>query len=486
MLGFAGFTSVTGPRTDDPRPFSIFRPLSDGRPRRSTAALAAGLALAAALALAPAPAPAVAQPAPAAARPPNVLLITIDTLRPDRLSGYGYDRPTSPHLDRLLAEAARFTAARTVEPLTTPAVSSMLTSLYPHEHGATRNGLRIRHGLPSLPKVLARHGYVTAGFVANWTLRDRLSGLAEHFATYGEVLTRRRWLGLFRSEATAEDLNEEALAWLDEHAGGRRPFFLWVHYVEPHAPYLFHDPYARRLGLRSGGGAGKADRYDTEVAFVDAAVGELLDGVADRQELAADTLVVFTADHGESLGEHGVWGHGRNLFDEALRIPLAFAWPGHIAPRTVDAAALLIDLPATVLGLLGIPAPSTFQGFDWSDVLAGREPPVDRVTFYQAHKAAVLRAQNSGRAREKGLLEVALLQGGSMEILNLEDSRRLRFDLTTDPGEGADLDGVGTSPTAELLAWRDRIETGLATASEEPVDLDAESAAKLRALGYLD
>ena len=98
----------------------------------------------------------------------------------------------------------------------------------------------------------------------------------------------------------------------------------------------------------------------------------------------------------------------------------------------------------------------------------------------------MLRAQNSGRAREHGLLEVAVMRGDSMEILNLDDARHLKFDLASDPGELTDLDGVATAPTSELLAWRDRIETGLATAPQEPVDLDAESAAKLRALGYLD
>ena len=118
---------------------------------------------------------------------PNVVLITVDTLRADRISGYGYERPTSPHIDRLIADGVRFEEARTIEPLTSPALCSIVTSLYPHEHGSSRNGLRMRQGLPSLPKTLQAHGYRTAAFVGNWTLRDKLSGLAEHFEEFEEV-----------------------------------------------------------------------------------------------------------------------------------------------------------------------------------------------------------------------------------------------------------------------------------------------------------
>ncbi|HEY4588491.1 MAG TPA: sulfatase-like hydrolase/transferase, partial [Thermoanaerobaculia bacterium] len=145
--------------------------------------------------------PRQAEHAAAAQRFPNVVILTIDTLRADHVSAYGYHRPTTPNIDRLLAGGVRFTEARTVEPLTSPALASMLTSLYPHEHGATRNGLRLRPGLPSVARALGRRGYQTAAFVGNWTLKDRISGLAEHFERYDEVFTRKRWLGLFKDEA---------------------------------------------------------------------------------------------------------------------------------------------------------------------------------------------------------------------------------------------------------------------------------------------
>ncbi|MCH7666670.1 MAG: sulfatase-like hydrolase/transferase, partial [Acidobacteria bacterium] len=129
----------------------------------------------------------------AAASAPHILLISVDTLRTDRMSSYGHWRSTTPKIDELLALGARFTEARTPAPLTAPAMSSVMTSLYPHEHGSTRNGLRVRPNLVSFGRVLERRGYRTAGFVGNWTLKPELSGLAEHFGEYQALLNRKRW-----------------------------------------------------------------------------------------------------------------------------------------------------------------------------------------------------------------------------------------------------------------------------------------------------
>jgi arylsulfatase A-like enzyme len=419
--------------------------------------------------------------------PPNVVLVTVDTLRADRLSGYGYGRPTSPAIDRLLAGGATFEQARTVEPLTNPACSSMLTSLHPHEHGATRNGLRMRPKLGSLPKELDRRGYQTAAFVANWTLKDRISGLGEHFDVFEEVFTRKRWLGLFASEATAEDVNETAIAWLDAHAGRRRPVFLWVHYVEPHAPYELHERMARRIGVAKSG-ASKSDRYDTEVAYVDQAVGALVRRIEGDRRLAGNTLVVFTSDHGESLGEHGYWGHGRHLYEPGLRIPLAYWWPGRIRPQRVEAPATILDLPPTVLGLLDHEVPEGFRGFDWSGVLAGTaRPDPERRTWYQAHKGAVLSIQEAGPARKDGLLELAMVTGTRKEIVQVNQREHYVFDLRRDPGERRNLNGAGYRPSDPLAEWMSHVEAMLTAADDAPaVNIDAEDVEKLKALGYID
>jgi arylsulfatase A-like enzyme len=446
--------------------------------RRAAAAIALPAVLAALLAGA-----APLQEPARAPRFPNVLIVTVDALRADRLSAYGYRRPTTPNLDRLLAAGVRFREARTVEPLTNPAICSMLTSLYPHEHGATRNGLRLRPGLPSLATVLGRRGYKTAAFIGNWTLKNALSGLGEHFETYGEVLGRKRWLGLFKGEATAEDLTAEALAWLA--AGrGRAPFLLWVHYVEPHAPYRLQTSVAGRLGVATGGEVSRSDRYDTEVAFADHHIGRLLAAIEGDPALRAETLVVFAADHGESLGEHGYWGHGRNLYEPTLLIPMGLAWPGRIHPGTIDAPALNIDLAPTVLGLAGLPVPDGFRGFDWTPVLRGEQtPPRGRVAWFEAHKGAVLSTQEAASARRAGLLEVALLAGGRKEVFHVGDRRRWLFDLASDPRE--ERSATGSAPSEPLRGFLATVERGLAASDRQPVPgLDPESARALRALGY--
>jgi arylsulfatase A-like enzyme len=423
-------------------------------------------------------------------RPPDVLLICIDTLRADRLSGYGYERPTSPEIDRLLARGTRFLQARTVEPLTGPASASMLTSRFPHEHGATRNGLRIRPRLGSLPKVLARQGYETAAFVGNWSLRDQLTGLSEHFDLYREVFSRKRWLGLFNSEATGEDLTAAVLAWVGElrRRSPERPFFLWVQYVEPHAPYRYWEELGHRWWTEPLPGPTKSDRYDTEVAFVDREVGRLLaalDGGPERR--LEDTLVVFVADHGESLGDHGYWGHGRYVFDRSLRIPMGIVWPGHVPEGEIAEPSLIVDLAPTVLGLLDLPAARPFRGFDWSGVLGSeRDAPV-RSTYFQAHKGTVQVRHTSRNARAEGLLEVGRVMGDVKEVLEVRAHAVRIYDLAGDPGELRDLALPGATPSAELQTWYRAVRGGLEAASDlPPPEIDAQAASHLRALGYLD
>ena len=423
------------------------------------------------------------------ADPPNVLFITVDTLRVDRVSWYGYGRSTSPNLDELIEQGVRFTQARTIEPLTTPALCSMLTSRYPHEHASTRNGLRMRSGFASLPKALQGRGYHTAAFVGNWTLRDKLSGLGEHFEAYENVMTRRRWFGLVRGEATADDLTEQTVDWIKAHRRAQRdqPFFAWVHYVEPHAPYRLHKKYLEQLGLQAASNFPPQDRYDTEIAFVDASIGHLLREL-DNLGLMESTLIVFTSDHGESLGEHKYWGHGRHLYEPTLRIPMSITWKGQLAPRTVDAPALIIDLAPTVLSLLRQPHPSDFRGYDWARVLDGEEePPRGRLTHYQAHRGAVISRHDSDLARRSGLLEVGLMQNGHKEIFSIQKNRRRLFDLEADPGELASLAESREEPTEGLLEWMRTIYTTLAALDEElPEPLDEESAKQLKSLGYVD
>jgi arylsulfatase A-like enzyme len=421
-------------------------------------------------------------------RLPNVLIVTVDTLRADRMGGYGYERNTSPTIDKLMREGVRYSQARTVEPLTGPSLCSMLTSRYPHEHGASRNGLRLRSGMASLPKALQAHGYRTSAFVGNWTLRDKLSGLAEHFEFYEEILTRRRWFGLAKGEATADDLNEAFADWITDHAERQsdRPFMAWVHYVEPHAPYRNQKNFHKQLGFKPGQALGAKDRYDTEIAAVDAAIAELLD-IAGKKIDLDNTVIVFASDHGESLGEHGYWGHGRHLYEPTLHIPMAIRWPGHVPRATIDAPALLIDLTPTILGLVAPGVKGPFAGLDWTPVFNGDEAPTNRITRYQTHRGAVLSKHDSDLARKAGLLEVGLIEKNRKEIFRMEKSRRWIFDLQADPKELQSLTKVNEYPTEGLLTWMRSVFEGLDEFDDMiPAPLDQESIDALRSLGYVD
>ncbi len=425
----------------------------------------------------------------AASSPPHVLLISIDTLRTMNMGSYGYRRDTSPHLDELLAAGAKFDDARTVEPLTAPALASMLTSLHPHEHGSTRNGLRVRPNLFSFTKALGRRGYATGAFLGNWTLKDKLSGLAEHFDTYEVLLNRKRWFGLAKSEATADDLVDLSLSWLDAHLGASdKPFLMWVHMIEPHAPYRLRGAYLKQIGVkRAGSLLSPTRRYDSEIAFADDRVGRLLSEVYERVP-REQIVVVFFSDHGESLGEHGYWGHGRHLYEFSLRIPLGITWSGTIEPRVVDEPALIGDIGPTVLGLVGIEPPDFIEGFDWTGVLLrGEDGPAGRVTLHQAHRSSVGAQEEQTRLRARGLLEVGRVADARKEVHRVVNDRHWLFDLEADPAEKRDVSAQNARPSAELQEWLETVRSGLAVADDlPPPNLTDEDLDALRALGYID
>jgi arylsulfatase A-like enzyme len=419
---------------------------------------------------------------------PSVVIITVDALRADHLGIYGYPRPVSPNIDRLLSQGQRFERAWTPEPLTGPAMCSMLTGLEPHVHAATRNGLRMQRGLNSLPKVLAENGWKTAAFVGTWTLKNNLTLLGEHFETYGERLDRRRWFGILNSEATCEDVTDDALDWLGEERkkGPEKPFFLWVHYIEPHAPYRFHKEYADRIGVNDDE-LTKKDRYDTEIAAVDASIARLLAGVRQAVD-DKDLLVVFTADHGESLGEHNYWGHGRYLYEPSLRIPLGIVWQGVIPAGTVSSQATLLDLMPTLLELVGVDVPEGLPGESWAKTVLGSAELDERVGCYQAHRGAVHGGtHDNDRKRSKGLLWVGVINDDRKEMIKVSRKLIQIYDIAADPGELQTLAPVDAKPSDSLAACLARVAKGLGSLDKLATQkLDDETVEQLRALGYLE
>jgi len=332
-----------------------------------------------------------------AASGPNVVLITVDTVRPDRLSAYGADNPT-PAIAGLAAGGARFETAVSTAPLTQPAHLGILTGLPPHITGVVANGTDIGDRPALLQRVLQEQGYQTAGFVGAFPLHGRFGwgqGMGVYDDDFGPVPGLHR-LNLVRAwdlisqrshtlrERRAQAVVDRAIRWLER--AGPAPIFLWVHLFDPHAPYeapghLFDPPTdGPALALPSywppehreiTSTAWLEAAYDAEVRYTDAQVGRLLAVLRHTGRLDG-ALVVLTADHGESLTEHGqLFDHGDDLMAPSLRVPLIFSWPGEVEPQVLDCLASNLDLTPTVLGLLGIEDEAVRHGSDRSSALRG-------------------------------------------------------------------------------------------------------------------
>jgi len=311
--------------------------------------------------------------------PPNILLISIDTLRADHLGLYGYDRPTTPELERWFGPARIFERAYATEASTSPSVVSMLTGLSPQQHGVRLLYRPLDAEISTLPELLAPAGYRSAAVVSNQVLTDEALGIASRFGHYDDTLDELEpgWSVYQRRAAGTTDA---ALAWLDGPGDGPEPHLLWVHYIDPHGPYAapadaprdFSHPEPHPIDLRrvqkahQVAGAGNdgleyLDRYDEEIAYVDREIGRLLDGYAERGR-AERAVLVLTADHGETMMEFELWfRHGYQVYEPIIRVPLAIRAPG-IAPGREPLPVSLVDLTPTLLALAGVEAPPELRG----------------------------------------------------------------------------------------------------------------------------
>jgi choline-sulfatase len=388
---------------------------------------------------------------PGAPPSPSVLLITVDTLRPDAL-GFVAGRNGTPNLDALAAEGFRVPAAVSPVPLTLPAHVSLLSALVPRRHGVRDNGQVLAAGVPLLAERFAARGYATAAFVSGYPLRAPF-GLDRGFARYDDALPAgvSGWRERPAPQATAA-----ALEWL---RAAPRPFFLWVHYYDAHDPY---DPPAAFRG------AGPRGAYDGEVAFVDHAIGALRAGLPARDR--ASLLTVFTSDHGESLGEHGERAHGLFLYDTTVTVPLVVHFPGRVAPGRSDAPVRLVDVAPTVLELAGLPPLPDVDGVSVVPLLSGRR---------QAAEPAFLETQHPWTTY--GWSPLAAVRHAGAKYVRAP--REELYDLAADPAESRDLARLRPSRAAPLRALLERFERRPAAAartSDDPAVLES-----LRALGYV-
>jgi arylsulfatase A-like enzyme/Tfp pilus assembly protein PilF len=389
----------------------------------------------------------------------NVLLVTIDTLRRDRVGAYGNGNALTPTLDRLAASGVRYTHALSHAPMTLPAHASILSGRTPRSHGVRNNGTFHLDGrIPTLATVLQHAGYRTGAFVGAFVLAARF-GLARGFEEYDDRFPHETDGSTFGfTERRAADVVAAAGDWIlrqpSSPSPGERPWFAWVHLFDPHAPYDAPAEY------RAGRSA-----YDAEVAYTDAMLGRLLDRLQAARALDR-TLIVVTADHGESLGDHGEATHGLFAYDATVSVPLILSGAS-VGRATVDAPVAHADILPTVADLVAVAAPPDLDGQSLVRVSAA-----DRVLDFEALDANLTR----------GWAPLAGVVAGRWKYIDLP--RPELYDLAADPREErnlADRDASRRETLAQALA-RLVPPAGAATAVPRPVDADA--AARLRSLGY--
>ena len=476
----------------------------------ATAALVAVLALAWTLAARVVPHAAPPPPPARAAAPPNapsILLIMVDTLRADHLSSYGYGAGRTPNIDLLATDGVRCAHTFSQASWTRPSVATILTSLYPSSHGAVHKADMLPDRVDTVAEVLSRSGYYTAGFADNVNVSPSFN-FGQGFADYrylapdlffhanepaaqltlysGLRLVRERFLArrvdVHNYYQPAEVVTDTVMGWLDSPAAKQEPFFLFVHYMDPHDPYFVHpfngEGYARVANPSPP--ATVADRYrqlyDGEIAYLDEHLGRLFADLK-RRGLYDKMLIVLTGDHGEEFHEHGGWWHGTTLYDEQIHVPLILKPPaGGARGRVIDDLTTSLDITPTIIATAGLAVPPVMQGHPLP-LDSGTAPSRDSVFSEEDFEGNVLQSVRTPSSK------LITANPGNPRGLQPEEL----YSLNTDPGEQHSL--VSTDPTLleELRAalGRSYLEARAHTGAGAQTDVDSVTKDRLRALGYL-
>ncbi len=398
--------------------------------------------------------------------PPNVLIVTFDTARYDRFGFAGDPHAVTPHVDSLAARGVSFDQAYSSVPLTLPAHTTMMTGLEPFEHGVHNNGhFQVPDSVPTLAEILRNAGYDTAAFVSAAVLEAQHK-LSRGFDVYDDDTNKRSGtLDTSVPKRRGDETTTAAIRWLDRRSRGSRPFFLWIHYFDPHRPYQLPAAYER-----------KSDRYAASISFADAELGRVLERVADV-EGERGTLVLFTSDHGEGLGEHGESTHGLVAYDSTLRVPLIMSGPG--VPSGIRSAVLTghADMVPTVLAATDLRAPSPVSGRSLFDAAREDTSDADSAVRYFECEAAHF---------EFGWAPLAGMRTARWKYTATPDPPEL-YDVLADPHELHDL--VDREPEVRVRMeerWakiRARREAG--TPDARLVGVSLETMERLAALGYV-
>ena len=390
----------------------------------------------------------------------NVLLITIDTLRSDALGAYGNARVSTPWIDRLAAGGVRFSHAQAQNVVTLPSHANILSGRYPFRHGVRENsGFRFPAGLDTLATLLKARGYRTGAFVSAFPLDVRF-GLGRGFDVYDDRYGKGVEHRAFREpERPGTATVAAAVAWINQ-SNPPSPWFAWVHLYEPHFPYAPPEPFATRY---------RDEPYLGEVSAADAALAPLLTPIVEHGA-TGQTLVVVTADHGESLGDHGELTHGLFAYDATLHVPLILYQPRLVPPRVLDDPVRHVDILPTVLDAVGIAPPG---GLDGASLLPAIETGrhVAAPSYFEALSASL----NRGWAPLVGVLS------GSLKYIDLPIPEL--YDVAGDPAESRNLAAARPAELRQMQALLGGLradDRGIARVPE-----NADTRERLRSLGYL-
>jgi arylsulfatase A-like enzyme/Tfp pilus assembly protein PilF len=404
----------------------------------------------------------------AAADPPSVVLITIDTVRADRMGFLGSTRGLTPQLDALARHGVVFEHSYSQAPLTPVSHATILTGTYPRFHGVRDFGIHLPDSSPYLPAILHARGYRTAAFVSSIILDPQngfAPGFERGFSTYDAGFHRGK-RGEPRDgsiQRRGEETVSRALAWLQKNRRG--PVFLWVHIWDAHDPYDAPAPFKERFAN---------EPYDACVAYVDATVGKLLAGLRSA-DIYDNALIAIMSDHGESLGEHGENTHGVFLYDSTIRVPLVVKFPNaKFAKQRVSARANLADVAPTLLEAIQVPVPAAMQGQSLIPLIGAKEVP-DRISF----------AENEYPHRGFGWSSLEALR--TETFLFVKAPQAELYDQLQDPGEKVNLYEKNKLAAVRMAIQLDRARKRAAANAPEAAatSLDPQSVEKLRALGYM-
>jgi arylsulfatase A-like enzyme/Flp pilus assembly protein TadD len=398
----------------------------------------------------------------------NVLLISLDTTRADRIGAYGFKEIETPALDRLASEGVLFRQAATAAPLTLPAHTTIFTSRVPPVHGVRDNGgFFVDPSETTLAETLKERGFRTGAFVGAYVL-DSKWGLDQGFETYYDDfdLSKYRAISLGAIQRPANEVVDKALEWLTATTDHAQRFFAWVHLYDPHTPYEPPEPFRSRYPGRP---------YLGEIAFTDSQVERLVQFLRDR-DLLDRTVVVVVGDHGESLDDHGEGSHGFFIYESVVRVPLIIRAPFSAARgRQVVDPVRTLDLVPTISELLGVETPRTTEGVSLVPLMTGTRAELGLEAY----------AESTYPLYHYGWSDLRALRSGRFKLIAAP--RPELYDLEQDPGERTNLFAERRQLADRMLARLGELEAGFAKVERpknEP-DVDPEARARLAALGYV-